>query len=487
MGKVFSIIRKTFDRKPTDDLMDLDVNTATWRRSMFVTLQAAVHLGQDYSQNLRSITNQPLEYVKQLFRTTEKLIKDQVEITSLSTIDWSQPMWRQSSLLCDRAVRTMKSQTYVSADSVPSLEIQNYMVFGDTPFQRFGSNRRGADGIRVDKFSEDSLHWEFSTRFKRWWRYQGVSSSCQCTMTLSGEHRKMKKIVWRITCTLRHMPRSSRTNVGQFWDLVVRKSGMELMSVSQMVNGTKLQKSWCSPLLRAGNLYFVPPVLWTEENLKAKEVERNPFTSTEVKKPLICFAALLFLSISSVSTEQSQICAKNWMHTQDIKPKVRFVNLRWYRLRFPMLTPYLRVQHHWRKISICRNSAPTLVSSRKLWKRQLFITIEKESKVMQTKCREYTQPRNLKTSRQRGWIRSTKIGPVLDVKTYPHEGRYCIDIMIESLYEDQTVSWVRIVNGINKYVTETSEEIPIETVLSQDRSLFWICLPITFLFVNWNG
>ena len=84
---------------------------------------------------------------------------------------------------------------------------------------------------------------------------------------------------------------------------------------------------------------------------------------------------------------------------------------------------------------------------------------------MQTACRENTQPRNLKTSRPRGWIRSnTKIGPVLDVKIYPHEGRYCIVFMIESLFKDQTVSWVRIVNGINKYVTETSEEIPIENV-----------------------
>ena len=36
--------------------------------------------------------------------------------------------------------------------------------------------------------------------------------------------------------------------------------------------------------------------------------------------------------------------------------------------------------------------------------------------------------------------------------------------MVESLFRDRTVSWVRIVNGINKYVTETSEEIPTENV-----------------------
>ena len=65
----------------------LDVNTAIWCVFISVTLQAAVHLGQDGSQYIRSIKNQPLKSVNQLFRTTERLTKDQVEITGLSTID----------------------------------------------------------------------------------------------------------------------------------------------------------------------------------------------------------------------------------------------------------------------------------------------------------------------------------------------------------------------------------------------------------------
>ena len=80
---------------------------------MSVTLQAAVHLGQDYSKNPRSIKNQLSKSVKQLFRTTERLTKDQVEITGLSTTDWNQPTWRESYSLRDRAVHIMKSQTYV--------------------------------------------------------------------------------------------------------------------------------------------------------------------------------------------------------------------------------------------------------------------------------------------------------------------------------------------------------------------------------------
>ena len=71
----------------------------------------------------------------------------------------------------------------------------------------------------------------------------------------------------------------------------------------------------------------------------------------------------------------------------------------------------------------------------------------------------------------RGWIRgNTKIGPVLDVKVCYHQGRYGVEIMIESLFGDRTVPWVRIVNGIVKYVTETSEEIPVASVENHDQS-----------------
>ena len=69
------------------------------------------------------------------------------------------------------------------------------------------------------------------------------------------------------------------------------------------------------------------------------------------------------------------------------------------------------------------------------------------------------------SSKVKGWIRgNTKIGPVLEVKVCYHQGRYGVEIMIESSFRDRTVFWVRTVNGINKYVTETSEEIPVASV-----------------------
>ena len=88
--KVFSIVRKNYDRQSTDDMKDLDVNTAIWSIFMSVTLQAAVHLEPDCSMNLRSVKNQSSKCVKQLLQTTERLIKEQTQTTGESTINWDQ-------------------------------------------------------------------------------------------------------------------------------------------------------------------------------------------------------------------------------------------------------------------------------------------------------------------------------------------------------------------------------------------------------------
>ena len=75
--------------------MDFDVNTASWSIFISVTLQAAVHLGKDYTENLRSNKNQPLKSVRQFFEVTERLITDQTE-----TSGRQQPMWRETTQSC---------------------------------------------------------------------------------------------------------------------------------------------------------------------------------------------------------------------------------------------------------------------------------------------------------------------------------------------------------------------------------------------------
>ena len=66
-------------------------------------------------------------------------------------------------------------------------------------------------------------------------------------------------------------------------------------------------------------------------------------------------------------------------------------------------------------------------------------------------CPEYTLPRD----DPKGWIRgNTKIGPVLEVTTSYLQGKYGVEIRIESMNKDNSHSWVRISHGLNKLVTD---------------------------------
>ena len=84
LKKVLSNVRQRYGLKPGDNMEDLDVNTIIWGMFMSVTLQAAVHLGNEYAENLHSMNNQPKRTLKQFFNATEKLIRDQKEISGIS-------------------------------------------------------------------------------------------------------------------------------------------------------------------------------------------------------------------------------------------------------------------------------------------------------------------------------------------------------------------------------------------------------------------
>ena len=73
----------------------------------------------------------------------------------------------------------------------------------------------------------------------------------------------------------------------------------------------------------------------------------------------------------------------------------------------------------------------------------------------QSLCREYTMHRDQEGTRLKGWIQSNvRFGPVSDIKVCNHNGRYSIEVQVQSLFQDRTVSWIRIVNGIDKFVRE---------------------------------
>ena len=70
-------------------------------------------------------------------------------------------------------------------------------------------------------------------------------------------------------------------------------------------------------------------------------------------------------------------------------------------------------------------------------------------------CREYTLPRDEKSSDPKGWIRGNTInGPVLEVTISYLQGKYGVEVRIESVNKDNSHSWVRISHGLKKLVTD---------------------------------
>ena len=112
---------------------------------------------------------------------------------------------------------------------------------------RIGSNRRGANGIRVE-FSQDSLHYRFSPRYRKWRtkcsvnmsKSQGESSSCQCTMTLYVEKNRKHRTVY---CEFQN--RGRRCKKIRARTLVVSRRRTEKEWYGSNTYKPNGQKGWC--------------------------------------------------------------------------------------------------------------------------------------------------------------------------------------------------------------------------------------------------
>ena len=94
------------------------MDAASWSIFLNTTLQAAVHLGQDYEVNLRFVKNHLWKSVEQVFSETGRLFRDQTDITGVTTIDFQQLTWRSTRLLCSRAYQITNAKSYIFSDSV---------------------------------------------------------------------------------------------------------------------------------------------------------------------------------------------------------------------------------------------------------------------------------------------------------------------------------------------------------------------------------
>ena len=263
-----------------------------------------------------------------------------------------------------------------------------------------------------------------------------------------------------------------------------KRSGILLMLTDHKENGTESLNWWWSNSEKADTQFSVPRVHCPEEHSKAKEVEIFLYTSELMENDWNRFFAQSFVLISSVSTEQSQFCVKNaklamlerwdqfwqdnlthclcqqvcwWMHLH-IRPMILRKKIycestknEWkgYHSKIVWLS-FVLMQDFWQQLE----------SDSISWQRTLKNSHSSQNQwhVVSTFCQEMK-----KTSDPKGSIRgNTKIGPVLEVRTSYLQGKYGMEIRIESVNRQfslvgQNFSWLEQVgHGLDRQKSTTT-------------------------------
>ena len=187
-----------------------------------------------------------------------------------------------------------------------------------TTMQNFGHNWRRVDGIGEEYFPRIPPHCSSSTSSKSSWTKWATQhnskdelSSCRCSMTSYGELQTMKRNVLLTPRLCLYLQKDFQQDAGHSSDLDQNRSGILLTSIDHEENGTESLNWWWSNSEKADTQFSEPRVHCPEERSKANEVENYRYTSVPMETRLKLFFAQLFLLISSVSTEQSQICVRN--------------------------------------------------------------------------------------------------------------------------------------------------------------------------------
>ena len=81
---------------------------------------------------------------------TERLITDQRETTGLTTIEWKQPMWKETTLFTERAVQFATATTYIFSDLVLCLGRHEPVEAWDSRIKCLFETRYLKDLDRID-------------------------------------------------------------------------------------------------------------------------------------------------------------------------------------------------------------------------------------------------------------------------------------------------------------------------------------------------
>ena len=355
------------------------------------------------------------------------------------------------------------------------------------------------------QYSQESQRWASSRRFKVQWEPCSVnpstsmtgSSSCQCTTTLRGEQKETQKDVNTIHRQLQIVPANSLAVIGLYWGLDQKRNGTELTLTNSTDPGSNCREHDEEFLRIGSSIISCLQCLWKRRITKQRRRQEKKslhFNGSD-ENIVLLLRTVISANQLSVCGAIEDLCNESPKDLRtpekpaapDHKEKMEIpTGLSAEETQTKAQQRRNLVQEYERKFEqlsedqtlykLCSDAGLKLVETGQY----LFSLDTEEGPQMQLLCREET--------RARGWfLKNTRIGPVLNIRVCRHEDRYSIEVLVQSLFQDRTASWVGNVNGVDKYVTEsmlTKKEQDIASVkpIAKARPR-----PFLFLFLKGNG
>ena len=131
---------------------------------MTVTMESAVFMGENYSDNWHSIKNTKDLTMKQMFDISAKLVSEQDEIYGVKTIDWEDYSWKYLSWTGDEQVISLqRTMVYVFSDSVLCLGKINENPQSNAAWeQRLGWFKTSQEYRDLDRIDGEPLEFEWN-------------------------------------------------------------------------------------------------------------------------------------------------------------------------------------------------------------------------------------------------------------------------------------------------------------------------------------
>ena len=164
LDRVNDQVRKRQKRSSMNVTENDEKHSVMWRMFMSVTLESAVFMRKNYSDNWHSIKNTQDLTMKQMFDISATSVSEQDEIYAVKTNDWEIHSWKYLTLTGDEQVMSLqRTKVYVFSDSVLCLgKIHENSQSNAAWEQRLEWFKTAPENRNLDRIDGDPMEFEWN-------------------------------------------------------------------------------------------------------------------------------------------------------------------------------------------------------------------------------------------------------------------------------------------------------------------------------------